>query len=98
MKTLDEAFASAKASKRAWRAANGLRAGMEFDQYGRHSGIPAHPPRRWDSHFSRERSQRRKLAAVKTCAQRWFAAGRTGKIVIPEIGKDLNDELRAAGR
>jgi putative DNA primase/helicase len=36
--------------------------------------------------------------AVKTCAQRWFAAGRTGKIVIPEIGKDLNAELRAAGR
>jgi putative DNA primase/helicase len=34
--------------------------------------------------------------AVEACAARWHAAGRTVLIVMPEIGSDLNDELRAA--
>jgi len=33
--------------------------------------------------------------AVEKCARRWHSAGRTVFIVTPEIGKDLNDELRS---
>ena len=36
--------------------------------------------------------------AVQFCARRWHKAGRRVRIVMPEIGTDLNDELMAAAR
>jgi putative DNA primase/helicase len=33
--------------------------------------------------------------AVQTCGHRWHAAGRKVKVVMPDVGSDLNDELMA---
>jgi putative DNA primase/helicase len=35
--------------------------------------------------------------AIRFCAPRWRKAGRQVRIIMPEIGSDLNDELIAGG-
>ena len=34
--------------------------------------------------------------AVRLCGRRWHSAGRKVRIIMPDIGSDLNDELMAA--
>jgi hypothetical protein len=46
--------------------------------------------------FKENDAQGQSAKAVEACAARWHAAGRTVLIVMPEIGSDLNDEIRAA--
>jgi len=36
--------------------------------------------------------------AIRFCGRRWRRAGRRVRIVMPEIGDDLNDELMAAAQ
>jgi putative DNA primase/helicase len=43
-------------------------------------------------------NDRASAEAIQFCARRWRKAGRRVRIVLPEIGSDLNDELMAAAQ
>jgi hypothetical protein len=52
-------------------------------------------PRLWGLHILKENDANGTSAEdVEVCARRWYEAGRDVIIVEPDIGKDLNDELR----